>query len=306
MHLRVWTVDRTLFQSFTNDKAINPLKNHKIRPTSSTQKPVHLMYASTGGESAMGVEASIRSVMQHTSEPVVFHYVGDSPLSSPDMSQVKFYNLTKVAKKYKLKYYTNPHERSEGGYQGINTNLANYARFAMDSLLKKVSKAMWLDADTIVRCDVVPMVRNALCNETSHNIIAAVPGERKPRGFPKEVRKQYNLSLSFNAGVYVVDLNKWRSENMSSKIRAIALMNREQKIYDLGSQAPLALAVGDRFEHLPWIWNAKVGNFNRTDRLANAEEACIVHWNGPTKPWDKDGIHSDLWTSYASKEPHPR
>jgi lipopolysaccharide biosynthesis glycosyltransferase len=169
----------------------------------------------------------------------------------------------------------------------------------MDSLLKNQSKAMWIDVDTIAHCDVVPMVRNALSGVSS-NIIAAVPGDRSPRGFAKGVIKKYNITKSFNAGVYVVDLDKWRAQKLTKQIREIALMNREEKMYKLGSQAPLALAIGDNFERLPWIWNAKVSNFVRDDRQANKDDACILHWSGPEKPWEENGFHKDLWLPYAS------
>lgn len=69
---------------------------------------VHLVYASDDN-SLIGVEASIRSVMKHASEPVVFHYVGDSPI--PSLPDVKYYNLTEVTSKYKLEEFTNLFER---------------------------------------------------------------------------------------------------------------------------------------------------------------------------------------------------
>ena len=287
-------MDQTLVQSVGGKVTEAMVKTGLTSPP----EPIHLMYASDD-RSLRGVEASIRSVMAHASEPVVFHYVGDSPL--PSLPDVHYYNLTKVAKKYKLKEFTNPRERGKNGYKGINSNLANYARFAMDSLLQDQSKAMWIDVDTIVRCDVVPMVRDALSNDSS-NVIAAVPGERAPRGFAKGIRKKYNITVSFNAGVYVVNLEKWRSLKMTKKIRQIALMNQKVKMYNLGSQAPLALAVADNFERLPWIWNAKVSSFDRDDRKAKEEDACLLHWSGPEKPWEENGFRNDLWLPYANDE----
>ena len=91
------------------------LSDCQPRETSS-QEPLHLVYASDDG-SLPGVEASIRSVMCHASEPVVFHYIGDTPLAS--LPEVNFYNLTKVAKEYKLKEFMNPHERHDEGVHGL-------------------------------------------------------------------------------------------------------------------------------------------------------------------------------------------
>lgn len=287
--LKVFSIDQYLMIS-------KSLKKSMLQSGYLAEEPVHLMYASDDN-SLIGVQASIRSVMKHASEPVVFHYVGNSPI--PALPEVKFYNLTEVATKHRLDEYTNLYERSESGYQGINANLPNYARFTMDSLLPQdVTKAMWIDADTIVVCDVVSMVRNVLNDEDSPNIIAAVPGNRSPRGFAKNVKEKYGITKSFNAGAYVVDLTKWRAQNISKKIRKIAQKNRKKHMYNLGSQAPLILAMEDNFEPLDWVWNAKVSHFENPDKRENEKEACLLHWSGRDKPWHVNGTRYDLWKPY--------
>lgn len=280
--IKVWTIDQYLMIMENLKKSDSP-------------DPVHLVYASDD-KSLIGVQASIRSVKKHASEPVVFHYVGNSPL--PSLPDVNFYNLTEVAAKYKLDEYTNLYER--GSRDEINSCLANYARFAMDSFLPEhVTKAMWIDADTIVTCDVVSMVRNALSDVESPNIIAAVPKERPTGGFTKLAKEKYNLTRTFNAGVYVVDLNKWRMKNVSKKVWKIAQKNRKKHMYRLGSQPPMQLAIKDRFEDLNWKWNVKVEHLGRDDGKANEEETCLFHWSGGDKPWHMNGTRSDLWKPFA-------
>lgn len=157
----------------------------------------------------------------------------------------------------------------------------------MDSFLPEhVTKAMWIDADTIMNCNVVSMVRNVLNEKDSRNIIAAVSSEGPLAGFTEETRQKYNLTRSFNAGVYVVDLAKWRLKDMSNKIRKIAQKNRKKRMYQLGSQPPMQLAIKDRFEPLEWKWNVKVTNFELYDRKENEEQTCVFHWSGRDKPWD--------------------
>jgi len=260
------------------------------------QEPIHLVYASDDKE-IPGVEASIRSVMRHASEPVEFHYVGDSPLTS--LPNVHYYNLTEVAQKYDLAQFTNPYARTKVFEIGLNSNPANYVRFVIDSLLPQASKAMWIDVDTVVQCDVVPMVRNALTQ--SNHIIAAVPVNRKPMGVNGSVLKSKDykdLNISFNAGVYVVDLNRWRKDKITSKIRKLTLKNRKKNMYKYGSQPPLVLTIGENFEHLHPKWNAKADHLDRTPGAK--DEACLIHWSGTSKPWDAEGIHTDLWIPYSS------
>ena len=267
-----------------------------IQHSQQTPEPVHLVYASDD-ESLPPVEASIRSAIQHASEPVVFHYVGDTPLTS--LPHVHFYNLTEVANKFRLKDFTNPHRRGNKALKGLNSNEANFVRFVIDSLLPQAHKAMWIDADTIFACDVVPMVRHALT--TTHYAIAAVPVKGPPHGVMKRVKRKFfkQAKYTFNAGVYVVDLDRWRSQHLTDKIRKLTLSNRRKRIYNYGSQPPLVLAIGEKFEHLSPSWNVKV---NKLNLGIHKGEACLLHWSGRRKPWtdpDDPDVHSELWTPYS-------
>lgn len=287
LQFRVWTADHSLVETVAGQ--LNNADSPKSK--ASTHEPIHLVYASDD-PSLPGVEASIRSVMCHASEEVIFHYIGDSPLKS--LPQVNYYNLTEVSNKYRLQELTNPHERHEDNVKGLNTNLANYARFAIDQLLPDESKAMWIDVDTLVRCDIVPLFRKTLSD--SSYVIAAVPSSREgPKGFKKGLNKKLKIKKGFNAGVYVVDLDRWRSKNLTEKIRYWTQRNRKEYLYKLGSQAPMTLAFHDNFESLSPKWNTKVSHVDDPKKQDDAANACLLHWSGPNKPWQEDGIHKDLW-----------
>lgn len=274
-------------------------RNHTILTGSSQQQevsqnePIHLVYSSDV-ENLPAVEASIRSVIQHASEPVVFHFIGDTPLNV-SFPNLHYYNLTNVAAKYKLEEFTNLKERKEKGLVGLNSNTANFVRFVIADLLPDQHKAMWIDADTVVECDVVSMVRKAL-TKSSH-AIAAVPVRRKPQGIQSKYVKH---SISFNAGVFVVNLDRWRSQGLTRKIRRLTLKNRKDNIYAYGSQPPLVLTIGSKFEHLSPAWNVKVNKINHENSKG---KACLLHWSGKRKPWNTftdPNMHNEMWLRYAS------
>ena len=263
----------------------------------STTRPIHIVYSSDD-ESLAGVEASIRSVKAHASGPVEFHFIGDTPLFN--MPEVHFKPLSHVARKYHLEDYMNPEYERGHGLTGLNTNPANFVRFAIDAFLPRQSKAMWIDADTIVNCDVVSLVNNVLNEDT--NVIAAVPREGRVHGLTKEGDRKYAyIETSFNAGIYVINLDNWRAQGISEKIRQIALSNRETLIYKNGSQPPMAIAIEERFEHLPPTWNVAMSDVKEVNDQF-LEETCLMHWNGPFKPWNKDNkkdYYVELWLQYG-------
>jgi len=273
-------------------------------------RPYYLVYASDEA-SRPGVEASIRSVQAHASGPVEFLYVGEKPLR--DMSsdvRVHFLELSAVAEKYDLAAYANDRFLRHGKNEGLNQNPANYVRFAMHQLLPKQSKAMWIDADTIVECDVVQLLKSALTDSDSTNTIAAVPRDGFPVGLTRRGRKYAEgINTTFNAGMYIVDLNRWREQHISEMIKRIADVNRKYGLYLKGSQPPLALIVGEKFEHLPRSWNVKMADLDTsTDERPSlggklSDWMCLMHWSGPNKPWNRgheDRIHPEYWLTWGS------
>mmetsp|Transcript_2184 Transcript_2184/g.4642 ORF Transcript_2184/g.4642 Transcript_2184/m.4642 type:complete len:240 (+) Transcript_2184:1-720(+) len=226
------------------------------------------------------------------------------------MPFVKFYNIAEVVDKYAVADFVNTHHRHNGNDRegiNLNQNLPNYVRFVMDDLLPDVKKAVWIDSDTIVKCDVVELVRNVLLDDGNNDdyVLAAVPVFTPPTGLYEEDRNgdpfpDWGIEISFNAGVYVVHLDRWREQNVSDKIRDLALRNRKYRYYQMGSQPPLVLTIGEKFEQLPLSWNVKMKTVDERDDMS-VEDACVLHWSGPLKPWDGNGKHLEEWLPYHVK-----
>ena len=175
----------------------------------------------------------------------------------------------------------------------------------MDLFLPHVKKAMWIDSDTIVKCDVVEMARNVLNGDDDNGPpIAAIPVEGKPKGlYEKDMYRNpipdWDIETSFNAGVYFVNLDRWRAQGLTEKIRQLSLKNREYRYWRMGSQPPLALTIGENFEHLPLTWNVKMKTIDEREDMT-LEDACVYHWSGPSKPWD--GFqHPEEWYPYVDE-----
>ena len=286
--------------------------------TPETDNAVHVVFASTDGM-VQGVEASIRSIQAHASGPVHFHYIGDAPLSS--MPDVKFYSLAKTSKKYQLQDFVCLGDRRDG-QNAINTMHANFARFVLDELLpRSVKKAMYLDVDTAVFCDVHRLINGVLNDDDNDDdggedtsregdavdrpIIAAVP-RNHIYGLTREGEAKYGkVSPSFNAGAYIVHLERWRDRAMGAYIRNIALANNKEHWYFLGSQPPLNIAIGPHFEWLSRGWNVKAKRVKSGFKTKAGEDVCLVHWTGPIKPWQTSDEKSvellDVWKRYGKR-----
>uniref|UniRef100_A0A7S1ZWJ3 Hexosyltransferase n=1 Tax=Trieres chinensis TaxID=1514140 RepID=A0A7S1ZWJ3_TRICV len=202
--------------------------------------------------------------------------------------------MSDVAIKFKLEEFTNPSGERNSRSDAINTDPANYVRFVMDSLLPDVEKVMWIDADTLVLCDVVHLLREALSK--SKQVVAAVPTNKRPLGLSGHARKEFSyITNSFNAGVYVAHLKRWKEQHLTDEVRKLTLRNQKDHLYKFGSQPPLNLVVGGDFEHIPQSWNVGLEHLKSRNATAVLENACVVHFKGGPKPWEEGGINQDIW-----------
>jgi lipopolysaccharide biosynthesis glycosyltransferase len=166
---------------------------------------------------------------------------------------------------------------------------------------------MWIDADTIIKCDVVPMVRHAL--NTNNYTVAAVGIPGKPISLSKYAQQLYpGITQTFNAGVFIVDLERWRQRGLTEEARKISLLSKKKKLYRLGSQPPLTLVIGNVFEHLNPAWNVKVPLVKEYFKEhGDSADVCLLHWVGGTKPWSSKqnlrSTHKEWWYKYQDNTP---
>jgi len=272
--------------------------------------PVHVVYAAND-DSVAGVEASIRSVLAHSSGPLEFYFIGDKPL--PSMPSVHWFNLTDIVNRYDLEDYMNTNERTDRD-DSINLMHSNYARFSLEFIMPAAaSKIMYIDVDTIVLCDAYSLVNSVLMDESNDTPLAAIPlydvdkqSASVIRGLTKSGAKfveERNLIKSFNAGVYVANLDVWRQQKLSEKMRKVALLNRKLTLYSYGSQPPMNIVIGSNFEDLPIGWNVCPKKKHIRRVREEGEALCLLHYKGKGKPWHGESNYklASEWDRFGTR-----
>ena len=121
----------------------------------------------------------------------------------------------------------------------------------------------------------------------------------------------------FNAGVFVFNLEEWVRRNLTAEAEYWIRANNREKLYSLGSQPPLTLAVHGahggtgRCQELPHEWHLDCLGCMGKGRIKSATElknAKLYHWNGPNKPFraakkaaKHPRAHVELFEPYAGK-----
>jgi lipopolysaccharide biosynthesis glycosyltransferase len=159
-----------------------------------------------------------------------------------------------------------------------------YARLLIPQLFPEaVSRLLYLDTDTLVLGDLAPLWQTDL----AESIFAAVPDFYYHTKFvlegldPEANRARYAglppVREYFNAGVLLIDLNRWREERISEK--ALAYLNSHAALPNMDQDA-LNGIYPDRWKKLDLRWNIQ-------DHIHRAieERSGIVHFVTQLKPW---------------------
>lgn len=194
--------------------------------------------------------------------------------------------------------------RSDTGNLGA---VHNFARFSLHQLLPHLSRVVYLDEDVVVKGDLLELFHVSMSTDNgAPGTVAAVQRKNQPLRTYVDVLQPAvphwlpSEAPSFNAGVMVIDLNRWRQRHASQLVAEWIAMNARRRLWLHGSQPPLLLLFHDEVVSLHWSWNVD-GLGHRLNYPKNVlNEAKVLHWTGPLKPWRHHGVNRLLW------EPHTR
>jgi lipopolysaccharide biosynthesis glycosyltransferase len=178
-----------------------------------------------------------------------------------------------------------------------------------------VEKAMWLDCDLLVLDDVSALWEADLGKWH----VLAVPDQRVPlvsSRFGVAAYRELGLSADasyFNAGVLLVDVNRWRRDGIAS--HALEYLNKYRDRIFFWDQEALNVVLAGKWGELDPGWNqnpsidhllrvrppsATEGNYAPQRSPGNIH---IAHFSGNLKPWNcvRSGPYHDLYFRYLDQ-----
>ncbi|GLT42567.1 hypothetical protein SLA2020_165590 [Shorea laevis] len=189
----------------------------------------------------------------------------------------------------------------------------NYARiYLADILPPHVKRIIYLDSDLVVVDDI-----GNLWEVDLEGKVLAAP-EYCHANFTKYFTNLFwsdrNLSSTFegrtpcyfNTGVMVVDIEKWRQGGYMQKVEEWMAVQKQRRIYHLGSLPPFLLVLGGNIKAVDHRWNQHgLGGDNLEGKCRSLHPGPIslLHWSGKGKPWlrldsRKPCVVDYLWAPY--------
>lgn len=175
---------------------------------------------------------------------------------------------------------------------------ATYYRLFFNDYIENIED---FESITYVDCDMICLKDTSIeISEHSKNLIESeyILAARKEKFETIEMEKIIkNLQLSsskyMNAGLLIIDVNKWINGNLTQKLCEKLLQIENNIIY--WDQDVFNAYLDGKFYELPESLNCFT---NLEDNLIVREEIKIVHFYGSKKPWTTKGILNKKSTYY--------
>lgn len=242
-----------------------------------------------------GSFAAVFSILEHASCPenVVFHFLASGGeqefqlLIRSTFPNIKFklYKFDESLVKNRISYSVR---------QALEQPL-NYARNYMADIFEPcVRKVIYLDSDLLVVDDIARL--------WAINLGSKIVGAPEychanfTNYFTSFFWSDTNLAGTFidrkacyfNSGVMIIDLVKWRRRKCTKVIEGWMEIQKQRRIYELGSLPPFLLVFAGSIGPVDHRWNQHgLGGDNVVGscRPLHAGPVSLLHWSGSGKPW---------------------
>mmetsp|Transcript_20995 Transcript_20995/g.49217 ORF Transcript_20995/g.49217 Transcript_20995/m.49217 type:complete len:397 (-) Transcript_20995:46-1236(-) len=175
------------------------------------------------------------------------------------------------------------------------------SRFYLHQYLPaSASRALWLDAETLVVADIMPLRR--LKMKTAVAAVEDGTGLEDETAFLRQASANFSQAQSFipapgaqhfKTSVLLVDLREWRRRQLHTELEALAALVHDHRTVD---RLLLNLGLHSQFDMLDERWNAEC-IISETGAADVLEAASIVHCE-LSQPDGRKKLPKGLWRLY--------
>lgn len=173
---------------------------------------------------------------------------------------------------------------------------ATYYRIIIPDLLPNLEKALYLDCDIIVLGDIKELYEKEITNHAFAAVEEKVTDRQKELGMPLG-------SKYFNAGVMLINFNKWKELDITKKtINFIQNNPGKLKYWDQDSLNAIAY---DKWASLDVAYNYMTSLQTEPHIEDYENNIFIIHYSSPLKPWNLlcKNFYKKYYFYYLKKTP---
>lgn len=174
---------------------------------------------------------------------------------------------------------------------GTHVSEATYYRlFIQDYVKQDIDYLTYIDCDAFFLNDPGVLIKESIQKMRSSGFTISSMSELGLEHHSSKILKLKSEKY-FNAGVMIIDLNKWKSNDLKNSSLKIMKEYKEKLLF--WDQDILNLYFDGQYEPLPSSLNFKIDMDidNKALNITNGEtqEILIIHYSGKFKPWSVRG-----------------
>ena len=230
---------------------------------------------------------SITSLIENMDEDVNVHLINDNPdkFSKKYLSKLSATNINFFLYKFQDTNYNFPRIR------GTHISVATYYRmFIANYLSPEIKSIMYLDADTVINKNLLKDINQISNNILKDDILFAASSEEEF----EEPTKRLNMNSNkyFNAGVMIINFQKWIKDDVGSNL--LSIMNEKYDDILWWDQDILNSYADGNYLEISKEINHRT-NFHTFEKK---QDIKVYHFLGDLKPWNPITIGSDYSEIY--------
>lgn len=174
-----------------------------------------------------------------------------------------------------------------------------YRMFVSNFITDNIKYLVYLDADIICLNDPASMIKNTIGTMKKEDTsIAALP--EKYRAQENKWIQRLNLkNYYFNAGVLIIDLERWVDEEAQKNLLSI-LKQRYDVIKDY-DQEVMNIFFNEKYTSLNVYSNYQATSADPELLVKIKEQVIFLHYLGKSKPWSVEGVAKPLSAFYQNE-----
>lgn len=178
----------------------------------------------------------------------------------------------------------------------------NAARFLIPTILP-FKWIIYIDSDTIIQGDILDITAKIDNNRYLYAKPDLEISNYVNEIFLNDLQIEPDY-VSFNAGVYLMDLDYWRYNKLGKHVKCLIRLNNENngKLFKFFTQPILNILYHGKYGSLCDSWNVKDLGWNNHLNADDLNEANILHFNGPNKPSLPGNQYEKYWSIYSNRK----
>jgi lipopolysaccharide biosynthesis glycosyltransferase len=230
---------------------------------------------------------SITSLIKNMDEDMNIHIISDNPekFSEKYLSKLSATNINFILYKFKDTNHNFPR------ISGTHVSVATYYRmFIANYLSPEIKSILYLDADTVINKNLLKDINKISNNILKENVLFGASSEEEF----EEPTKRLNMNSSryFNAGVMIINFQKWIKDDVGANL--LSIMNEKYDNILWWDQDILNSYADGNYLEISEEINYRT-NFHTFQKK---QDIKVYHFLGDLKPWNPITIGTDYSEIY--------